>query len=72
MARPQFPNLDRLAHGCMNLRKDSLTINAQDTRGIANDYTRLLEYITELQDTVIELQKAQNTVIQVELDGDTF
>ena len=72
MARPQFPNLDRLAHGCMNLRKDSLAINAQDARGIANDYTRLLEYITELQDTVIELQKAQNTVIQVELDGDTF
>lgn len=72
MARPQFPNLDRLAHGCMNLRKDSLAVNAQDARGIANDYTRLLEYITELQDTVIELQKAQNTVIQVELDGDKF
>ena len=72
MARPQFPNLDRLAHGCMNLRKDSLAVNAQDARGIANDYTRLLEYITELQDIVIELQKAQNTVIQVELDGDTF
>jgi len=56
----------------MNLRKDSMPINAQDARGIANDYARLLEYITELQDTVIELQKAQNTVIQVELDGDTF
>ena len=72
MARPQFPNLDRLAHGCMNLRKDSLTVNAQDARGIANDYTRLLEYITELQDTVIELHKTQDSVIQVELDGDTF
>jgi hypothetical protein len=72
MARPKFPNLDRLAHGCMNLRKDSLAINAQDARGISNDYTRLLEYITELQDIVIELQKAQSTVIQVELDGDTF
>ena len=72
MARPQFPNLDRLAHGCINLRKDSLPINAQDARGIANDYTRLLEYLTELQDLVIELQKEQNTVVQVELDGDTF
>jgi DNA polymerase III gamma/tau subunit len=72
MARPQFPNLDRLAHGCINLRKDSLTVNAQDARGIANDYTRLLEYVTELQDTVIELQKTQDSVIQVELDGDTF
>jgi hypothetical protein len=56
----------------MNLRKDSLTVNAQDARGVANDYARLLEYITELQDLVIELQKAQDSVIQVELDGDTF
>jgi DNA polymerase III gamma/tau subunit len=72
MAKPQFPNLDRLSHGCINLRKDSLTVNAQDARGIANDYTRLLEYITELQDTVIELQKAQDSVVEVQLDGDTF
>jgi|TARA_B100001094_G_scaffold318934_1_gene363114 DNA polymerase III gamma/tau subunit len=72
MARPQFPNLDRLAHGCINLRKDSMTVNAQDAKGIANDYTRLLEYVTELQDTIIELQKTQNTVVEVQLDGDTF
>jgi len=72
MARPQFPNLDRLAHGCMNLRKDSMPVNAQDARGIANDYARLLEYITELQDTVIELQKAQDRVVEIQLDGDTF
>jgi len=70
MARPQFPNLDRLAHGCMNLRKDSLTVNAQDARGIANDYTRLLEYITELQDLVIQLK--QNDVITLELDNGEF
>jgi len=72
MARPQFPNLDRLAHGCINLRKDSMTVNAQDAKGIANDYTRLLEYVTELQDTIIELQKTQNNVVEVQLDGDTF
>ena len=72
MAKPQFPNLDRLAHGCMNLRKEVLPVNAQDARGIANDYARLLEYITELQDTVIQLQKAQNSVVEVQLDGDTF
>ena len=72
MAKPQFPNLDKLAHGCINLRKDSLTVNAQDARGISNDYTRLLEYITELQDSIIQLQKQQNDIIQVELDGDTF
>jgi len=56
----------------MNLRKDSMPVNAQDARGIANDYARLLEYITELQDTVIELQKAQDHVVEVQLDGDTF
>jgi len=70
MARPQFPNLDRLAHGCMNLRKDSLAVNAQDARGIANDYARLLEYITELQDLVIQLK--QNDVITLELDNGEF
>ena len=70
MARPQFPNLDRLAHGCMNLRKDSLAVNAQDARGIANDYARLLEYITELQDLVIQLK--QDDVITVELDNGEF
>ena len=70
MARPQFPNLDRLAHSCVNLRKESLTINAQDARGIANDYTRLLEYITELQDKVIQLK--EDNVITVELDNGEF
>ena len=70
MARPQFPNLDKLAHGCINLRKDNLMINAQDCRGIANDYTRLLEYITELQDAVIKLK--QDDVITVELDTGEF
>ena len=45
-------------------------INAQDCRGIANDYTRLLEYITELQDAVIKLK--QDDVITVELDNGEF
>ena len=70
MARPQFPKLDKLAHGCINLRKDNLMINAQDCRGIANDYTRLLENITELQDAVIQLK--QDDVITVELDNGEF
>ena len=70
MAKPQFPNLDKLVHTCINLRKDSFTINAQDARGIANDYTRLLEYITELQDELIRAK--QNDVIQVELDNGEF
>lgn len=70
MARPQFPNLDKFAHSCINLRKDSLTVPAQDARGVANDYTRLLEYITELQNTVIELK--QNDTITVEIDNGEF
>jgi len=70
MARPQIPNLDRFAHSCMNMRKDSLTVPAQDARGVANDYTRLLEYITELQNTVIELKL--NDTITVELDNGEF
>ena len=70
MARPQFPNLDKLAHGCINLRKDNLMINAQDCRGIANDYTRLLKYITELQDKIIQLK--EDNVITVELDNGEF
>lgn len=72
MARPQFPNLDKLSHGCINLRRDNLSISQQDARGIANDYTRLLEYITELQDSVIELQKLQDKVIEVQLDNGQF
>ena len=72
MAKPQFPTLDRLAHGCINLKRDNMNINAQDARGIANEYTKLLEYITELQDQIIELQNKNNQVIEVELDGDTF
>lgn len=67
MARPQFPNLDKLAHGCVNLRKESLAISAQDARGIANDYTRLLEYITELQDKIIQLK--EDDTVQVEIDN---
>ena len=70
MARPQFPTLDRLAHGCINLKRDSMNINVQDARAIANEYTRLLEYITELQDTIIALKT--NDVITVEVDNGTF
>ena len=70
MARPKFPNLDKLAHGCINFRKENLMVKADDCRGIANDYTRLLEYITELQDTIIQLK--QDDVITVELDNGEF
>ena len=72
MSRPQFPTLDRFAHGCINLRKDNLNVTGQDARAIANEYSRMLEYITELQDKIIQLQENQNNVIEVELDGDTF
>ena len=68
MARPQFPTLDRLAHGCINLKRDSMNINAQDARAIANEYTKMLEYITELQDTIISIKT--NDVITVEVTSD--
>ena len=70
MSRPQFPTLNRLAHGCINLKRDSMNINAQDARAIANEYTKLLEYITELQDTIISIKN--NDVITVEIDNGTF
>ena len=72
MPKPQFPILDKFAHGCINLRHDTYNVPAQDARAIANEYTILLEYITVLQDKIIALQDAQNNVIEVELDGDTF
>lgn len=70
MPRPQFPTLDRLAHGCINLKRDNLNIPAKDARAIANEYTKLLEYITQLQDTIISARN--NDVITVEVDNGTF
>ena len=70
MPKPNFPILDKFAHGCINLRKDNYNITAQDARAIANEYTRMLEYITDLQSKIIDLQ--QNEVVEVQLDGDTF
>jgi hypothetical protein len=72
MAKLQFPNLERFAHSCINLRKDSLTINATDARGVANEYARLLEHITQLQNLVIHLQATQDNVIEVQVDNGTF
>ena len=72
MPKPQFPTLDKFAHGCINLKRDNYNVPAQDARAIANEYTRLLEYITTLQDEIIKLQNKSDEVIQVELDGDTF
>ena len=72
MPKPNFPILDKFAHGCINLKRDNYNVPAQDARAIANEYTRLLEYITTLQDEIIQLQNKSDEVIQVELDGDTF
>ena len=69
---PKFPILDKFAHGCINLTRDNYTVPAKDARAIANEYTRMLEHITQLQEKIITLQNTQNNVIQVELDGDTF
>jgi len=69
---PKFPILDKFAHGCINLRKENYNIPANDARAIANEYTKMLQHITQLQEKIIQLQDAQNNVIEVELDGDTF
>lgn len=69
---PKFPILDKFAHGCINLRRENYTIPANDARAIANEYTRMLAHITELQEKIIKLQQKDNEVIEVELDGDTF
>ena len=72
MPKPNFPILDKFAHGCINLRKDNYNVTAKDARAIANKYTRMLEYITNLQSLIIDLQQKQNEVVEVQLDGDTF
>ena len=41
MPKPNFPILDKFAHGCINLRKENYNITAQDARAIANEYTRI-------------------------------
>lgn len=72
MPKPNFPILDKFAHGCINLRKDNYNVTAKDAKAIANEYTRMLEYITSLQSLIIDLQQKQNDVVEVQLDGDTF
>ena len=67
-----FPILDKFAHGCINPRKDNYNVTAKDAKAIANEYTRMLEYITSLQSLIIDLQQKQNDVVEVQLDGDTF
>ena len=71
MPKPNFPILDKFAHGCINLRKDNYNVTAKDAKAIANEYTRMLEYITQFT-SIIDLQQKQNDVVEVQLDGDTF
>jgi|TARA_B100001057_G_scaffold471053_1_gene533003 hypothetical protein len=72
MAKTSFPNLERFAHQCINLKKDTITISATDARGVSNEYAKLLEHIVHLQALVIQLQEAQDRVIEVEIDNGTF
>lgn len=49
----RFPNLEQLAHRCANNTKDSVSITAQQARGISNEYMHMLETITKLQAQLI-------------------
>lgn len=64
----RFPNLEQLAHRCANNTKDSVSITAQQARGISNEYMHMLETITKLQAQLIDAQSA----ISVQLDTGEF
>jgi len=64
----RFPNLEQLAHRCANNTNDSVSITAQQARGISNEYMHMLETITKLQAQLIDAQSA----ISVQLDTGEF
>lgn len=68
----KFPNLEQLAHKCATNTRDSVIVSAQQARGISNEYMRMLEHITELQEALIALHKESKEVIKVEYDSGEF
>ena len=68
----KFPNLEQLAHRCANNTKESLSVSAQQARGISIEYMRILEQISDLQEAIIKLQKENNEVITVQYDTGEF
>lgn len=66
------PNLEKFAHKCSMNSRDHVTVTAQEARGIATEYMHVLEHITKLQEQIIVLQEANNTVIKVDYDAGEF
>ena len=66
------PNLEKFAHKCSMNTRDTISITAQEARGIATEYMHILEHITKLQEQVIALQEVNNTVIKVDYDAGEF
>jgi hypothetical protein len=66
MARmPTLSNLDSLASRCLNLQGEQLVIPKSDCIKLAHDYKRLLTYIAELQDVVIDLKRQDATEVEI-------
>jgi hypothetical protein len=72
MTVPKFPNLEKFAHVCINNNRDTVIVNKNEAKGISNEYTRMLEYIVDLQNQVIILQDQAATITKVEFDGGNF
>lgn len=66
------PNLEKFAHKCSMNSRDTVTVTAQEARGISTEYMHVLEHITKLQEQIIILQEANNTVIKVDYDAGEF
>ena len=72
MTKPNFGNLARFATRCTTSTSDNIIVNKQDAQGIAQEYQRMLAYIVELQDRIIELQNEINTPQEVEIKAPEF
>lgn len=66
------PNLEKFAHKCSMNSRDTVSVTAQEARGIANEYMHVLEHINKLQSQIITLQEANNTVIKLDYDAGEF
>jgi len=72
VTKPNFGNLTRFATRCTTSTSDNIIVNKQDAQGIVQDYQRMLAYIIELQDRIIELQNEINTPQEVEIKAPEF
>jgi len=72
VTKPNFGNLARFATRCTTSTSNNIIINKQDAQGIAQEYQRMLAYIVELQDRIIELQNEINTPQEIEIKAPKF